>query len=51
MGGGVEQCGKADGEEKALLQMVPKHHWAGSNEFHTKREVEKSQQEFPWKVE
>jgi len=37
-------------EEKSLPQMVPKHHFDCNKEWYARKEVEKSQEEFPWKV-
>ena len=41
---------KEEEEKKSLPQMVPKHHFECNKEWYAKKEVEKSQEEFPWKV-
>ena len=41
---------KKEEEKKSLPQMVPKHHFDCNKEWYARKEVEKSQEEFPWKV-
>merc|ERR1711997_1199166 len=46
----AEKKEKEGEEKKSLPQMVPKHHWECNKEWYSRKEVEKSQEEFPWKV-
>ena len=41
---------KKEEEKKSLPQMVPKHHFDCNKEWYARKEVDKSQEEFPWKV-